>query len=141
MHGLGVNPSDNRLYVASHPGVFRETSSGFELVGDRQQDTMAFTVTGNDTFLGSGHPDLAETDQPVLLGLIKSTDAANSWNALSLAGESDFHTLERGADRLYGHDSNDDFLKVTQDHQQWALLFRRPGLIDLGSTPTSPGTC
>ncbi len=65
VHGLGINPADERLYVASHLGVFRQTDDGFELVADRQQDTMAFTVTGPDTFLASGHPDLRETDKPV----------------------------------------------------------------------------
>jgi hypothetical protein len=60
VHGLGVNPADDRLYVASHVGVFRQTDQGFERVADRWQDTMAFTVEGPDHFLGSGHPDTRE---------------------------------------------------------------------------------
>ena len=115
VHGLGINPADDRLYVASHMGVFRQTDAGFERVADRWQDTMAFTVTDDDTFLASGHPDLRETDKPVHLGLIESTDAAESWEALSLEGEADFHALEPATDRLYGYDSNNGVLKVTRD--------------------------
>ena len=139
VHGLGVNPSDNRLYVASHLGVFRQTSSGFERIADRYQDTMAFTVIGDDTFLASGHPDLRETDKPGHLGLIKSTDAGNSWKALSLEGKSDFHALEPAGDRLYGYDSNDGTLKVTQDQQDWARVQRLRGLVDLAVNPTDLG--
>ena len=119
VHGLGINPANGQLYVASHMGVFKETDAGFVRVADRWQDTMAFTVTGDDTFLASGHPDLRETEKPAHLGLIETTDAAQTWNALSLEGESDFHALEPAADRLYGYDSVNGILKVTFDQRRW----------------------
>lgn len=137
VHGLAINPANNRLYVASHMGVFQKTSDGFERIADRYQDTMAFTVTGNDTFLASGHPDLRETDKPVHLGLIESTDAAKTWKALSLEGEADFHALEPAQDRVYGYDSNNGVLKVTRDKQQWSDIARM-GVIDLAVDPDNP---
>ncbi len=137
VHGLGINPADERLYVASHLGVFRQTDDGFELVADRQQDTMAFTVTGPDTFLASGHPDLRETDKPVHLGLIESTDSADSWQSLSLEGEADFHALEPAANRVYGYDSQAGVVKVTRDRQEWEDIAQLP-VIDLAVDPDDP---
>lgn len=55
VHGLGVDPGDNTLYVASHFGVFRVTDDGErQRVADRWQDTMGFAVIGPGHFLGSG---------------------------------------------------------------------------------------
>jgi hypothetical protein len=138
VHGLGINPADDRLYVASHMGVFKQTGDGFERVADRWQDTMAFTVTGDDTFLASGHPDVRETDKPAHLGLIETTDAAKTWNSLSLEGEADFHALEPAGDRLYGYDSANGVLKVTADHRKWRDIARL-GVIDLAVDPDDPG--
>jgi len=78
VHGLGVNPSDGALFVATHTGLFRTGAQETEAkrVADRFQDTMGFTVIGPDRFLGSGHPDGRE-HLPPFLGLIESTDAGN----------------------------------------------------------------
>src|ERR687895_1117732 len=46
VHGLGVNPEDGALYIATHTGLWRvgpeERRAGRG--GDRLQDTMGFTV-------------------------------------------------------------------------------------------------
>ena len=61
IHGLGINPSDQRLYVATHYGLFRIAEDDApQRVGDSMQDFMGFTVTGADEFLASGHPDPGE---------------------------------------------------------------------------------
>ncbi|MEM5462035.1 hypothetical protein VSR69_46105, partial [Paraburkholderia phytofirmans] len=80
---------------------------------------------------------LRETDQPVHLGLIESTDAAKTWEGLSLQGEADFHALEPAGDRLYGYDSNNGVLKITRDKQRWADL-ARVGVTDLAVNPDDP---
>lgn len=55
---------------------------------------MGFTVTGPKTFLGSGHPDFDKDPQlPPRMGLIRSADAALTWQPVSLTGEVDFHAL------------------------------------------------
>ncbi len=93
VHGLGVNPADGALIVATHYGSFRIAADGDEAdrIGTSLQDTMGFTVVGPDHFLGSGHPDVAGSvaGQPGPLGLIESTDAGASWTALSLRGRAD----------------------------------------------------
>lgn len=120
VHGLGVNPADGVLYVASHNGVFRLPPGGEpEQIAGRSQDTMGFTIVGPDHFLGSGHPDPSEPDQPSHLGLVESTDAARTWRPLSLAGAADFHALEAAHARVYGYDSQTRRLMVSGDRTNW----------------------
>ena len=109
MHGLGINPADGSLIVATHYGSFRIPVGQNEAtrIGGDYQDTMGFTVEGPNHFLGSGHPDLAgmRAGQPAQLGLIESTDAGETWTALSLSGEVDFHGLAFAHDQVYGWDA------------------------------------
>ena len=114
VHGLGVNPKDRALFVATHTGLFRapEGEQTAERVADRYQDTMGFTVVGPDRFLGSGHPDARE-GLPPFLGLIRSTDAGETWREVSLMGQVDFHVLEASGSHVYGFGSDYE----TQDVQ------------------------
>ena len=107
VHGLGVNPADGALFVATHTGLFRAPQGEMRArrVADRFQDTMGFTVTGPDRFLGSGHPDGRE-GLPPFLGLIRSNDAGRTWQPVSLLGERDFHVLEAAGPRVYGYGSD-----------------------------------
>lgn len=109
VHGLGVNPSDEALFIATHTGLFRAAKGERRArrVANRFQDTMGFTVTGPDDFLGSGHPD-GRDDLPPFLGLIRSTDAGRTWKPVSLLGERDFHVLEAAGPRIYGYGSDFD---------------------------------
>ena len=108
IHGVGVNPADDSVVVATHTGLFRAGpgEQRARRVGDRRQDTMGFTVVGPDRFLGSGHPD-ARDDLPPLLGLIRSDDAGRSWQPVSLLGEADFHVLRTSGRRVYGVNATD----------------------------------
>jgi hypothetical protein len=107
VHGLGVNPGDRALFIATHTGLFRAADGDLraERVADRYQDTMGFTVLGPDRFLASGHPDGRER-QPPFLGLIESRDAGRTWRSVSLRGRRDFHVLEASGDRVYGFGSD-----------------------------------
>ena len=107
VHGLGVNPADGALFIATHTGLFRAGPGERKAVrvGDRFQDTMGFTVVGPDRFLGSGHPDGRE-DLPPFLGLIRSANAGRSWQPVSLLGERDFHVLEAAGRHVYGYGSD-----------------------------------
>ena len=136
VHGLGINPADGALYVAGHFGVFRMEDGTPERVADRWQDTMAFTIAGPDTFLASGHPDLQE-DLPPHLGLIESTDAAETWKHLSLQGEADFHALEVVGDRIYGYDATSGRLMTTTDRTTWETIATGP-YVDLAAWPSRP---
>jgi hypothetical protein len=137
IHGLGVNPADRSLIVATHTGLFRAgpAERRAERIGDRHQDTMGFTVVGRNEFLGSGHPDLRD-DLPPLLGLIRSQDGGRSWQSISLLGEADFHVLRATGRRIYGFDATHGRLMVSGDGgRSWAE--RRPPapLIDLAVDP------
>ena len=146
VHGLGVNPADGALFIASHSGLFRAgpTEKSSRRVAGINQDTMGFTVIGPDRFLGSGHPDL-RTKQPPFLGLIESTTAGNSWKPISLYGKADFHVLESSGRRVVGYGSDFETrreqLLVSDDAgKTWSA--RRPPmpLIDLAVSPSDRDT-
>lgn len=140
IHGLGVNPADSALYVATHTGLFR-MERGFdriERIGDRRQDTMGFTVVGPDHFLGSGHPDLRD-GLPPLLGLIESRDAGRSWEPVSLLGKADFHALRTTGSLIHGYDASGERLMESTDGGRTWTMTRPPGPVaDVVVDPDDP---
>lgn len=110
MHGLGVDDGASTVYVATHGGLYSipEEVSGAaptisdltSPIADRAQDTMGFTFL-DGTMYGSGHPDPQNPEgNPPNLGLITSTDNAQTWKSVSLRGDVDFHDIAaaRGSD-------------------------------------------
>lgn len=145
VHGLGVDPQDGALMIATHTGLFRAPPGErtARRVGGLYQDTMGFTIIGAGRFLGSGHPGAADTDEPPFLGLIESRDGGRSWRSVSLRGRVDFHVLEASGRRVVGFGS--DFgsrrpvLLVSSDAgRTWRE--RRPPepLVDLALMPGNP---
>ncbi|MGH3102528.1 MAG: F510_1955 family glycosylhydrolase [Gaiellaceae bacterium] len=145
VHGLGVNPANGALFIATHTGLYRveEGERTAERVGDRYQDTMGFTIVGANRFLGSGHPDLDEAREqnlPPLLGLIESTDAGESWEPISLRGEADFHVLRFAGEHVYGYDASNDRLLVSGDRgRSWDELEKPGPVVDLAVAPSTQG--
>lgn len=143
VHGLGINPKDGALFIATHTGLWRtppgETRA--ERVGENAQDTMGFTIIGGDRFLGSGHPDRrqhVEEGLPPLLGLIESTDGGESWQPISLLGEADFHVLRSRGRRIYGFDATNERLLFSRDAgRTWTE--RRPPtpFLDMAVNPSN----
>lgn len=122
LHGLGVDPDDGVLYAATHSGLFRVPEQAApQRVANRAQDTMGFTVTGDGTFLASGHPDYREDGdlRPPLLGLLRSRDVGQTWQRLSLRGEADFHALQAAHGQVYGYDSTSQTFMVSRDGRRW----------------------
>ena len=143
VHGLGVNPKDGALFVATHTGLFRapEGQSEAKRVAGRYQDTMGFTVVGPDHFLGSGHPDGRE-QLPPFLGLIESRDAGATWRPVSRLGQSDFHVLEAAGRRVYGFGSSfetrkPEFLVSGDGGRSWAERQPPSELISLAIDPAN----
>lgn len=136
VHGLGVDPADDTLYVASHFGVFRVEEGERTRIADRWQDTMGFVVVGPGHFLGSGHPDPREK-LPPSLGLVESTDAGETWEPVSLLGEADLHSIEMAGDTIYAYDSASQALIVSEDRQRWDTIAQLLPLLDIA---TKPGT-
>lgn len=140
VHGLGVNPKDRALYIATHTGLFRvgRGESRAARVGDSDQDTMGFTIVGPDRFLGSGHPGQDENGPP-LLGLIRSDDAGRNWQPVSLSGAADFHVLRFARGRVFGFDSANGRLMVSRDAgETWDERPPPAPLIDLAVDPEDP---
>jgi hypothetical protein len=144
VHGLGLNPADDALFIATHTGLFRapEGEDEAKRVVDTFQDTMGFTVTGPNEFLGSGHPDLQQ-NLPPYLGLIRSRDAGKSWEPVSLEGDADFHVLEAAGERIYGFGSDfqsrqQQFLASDDGGDSWDALEPPDTLISLAINPRDP---
>ncbi len=144
VHGLGVNPADGALFVATHTGLFRaaEGEEKARRVADRYQDTMGFTIAGPNRFLGSGHPD-GRDRLPPFLGLIRSTDAGRTWTPVSLQGEADFHILEAEGRRVYGFGSDfetrrEQLLVSDDGGKRWSARRTPASLIALDVAPDDP---
>jgi photosystem II stability/assembly factor-like uncharacterized protein len=144
VHGLGVNPADGALFIATHTGLYSvgEGERKAKRVGDRYQDTMGFSVVGANRFLGSGHPDFNEAreeDLPSRLGLIESTDSGESWEPISLLGKADFHVLRSAGERVYGYDASNERLLASADRgRTWDELDKPGAIVDLAVAPLTP---
>ena len=142
VHGLGVDPADGVLYAATHFGLWRIPERGTATrVADRFQDTMGFTVVGPGTFLGSGHPDFQmDPDLPTRLGLIRSADAGESWESVSLSGAADFHVLRALRGRIVGWDAGSGHVMVSEDEGRSWQTRSTLDLRDLVVSPATPET-
>jgi hypothetical protein len=144
IHGLGRNPADDTLIIATHTGLFRLASDDRspERIAGLYQDTMGFAVVGPDHFLGSGHPGSAENDPP-FLGLIESRNAGRKWRPISLRGDVDFHVLEAQGESVYGFGSDWDtrearFLRSDDRGRTWTRLTPPEELLGLAIDPQDP---
>lgn len=117
VHGIARDPSDGVVLLATHYGLFRVQDGELVSVGPTV-DLMGFTLAPEGRYLASGHPG-AGSDLPEPVGLIESTDQGQSWTVLSRGGESDFHALTAGADRIVGFDGE---LRMSTDGQNWEIL-------------------
>ncbi|EGX61048.1 MULTISPECIES: F510_1955 family glycosylhydrolase [Streptomyces] len=117
VHGLGIDPADGRVYVATHDGVHTVAKGQKpKLVGDRKDDFMGFTVTGTNTFIASGH-GAPGSDRPGNVGLIDTKDAGQTWTSRSLSGEADFHSLDSAEGTVYGYEGGR--IRVSDDLKRW----------------------
>ena len=133
VHGVGVNPADKALYLASHSGLFRSApgASTATRVEAPEQDLMGFTIAGPDRFMASGHPGAGQ-DGPSSLGLIESRDRGRTWRPVSLEG-SDLHLLRAAGEAVYAFDGE---LRVSRDGgRSWEERSAPAGLIDLAIDP------
>lgn len=140
IHGLGVDPRDGTLFIATHHGLFaaREGERRAQRFGDSRQDIMGFSVVGPGHFIGSGHP-APDQDLPANLGLIRSQDGGRSWDSVSLSAEADFHALESSGERIYGFDGTHGRLMVSDDGgASWAQRSPPAAMFGLAIDPRDP---
>lgn len=136
-HGIGADPADGTLYVATHTGLYSLPAgeTRYTRVRETFEDLMSFSVAGPGRLLASGHPDVQEAVKrglPPHLGLVESTDGGTSWTTLGLQGKADFHLLRVGGDTVYGVDATSGRLMSTTDNgRTWGLLELPGRLVDL----------
>ncbi|MGW7170062.1 F510_1955 family glycosylhydrolase [Streptomyces sp. NPDC054884] len=133
VHGLGVDPADGRVYVATHSGLYTLAKGQKpKLVGDSKDDFMGFTVTGEKTFVASGH-GAPGSDRPGNVGLIETKDAGRTWTSRSLSGKADFHSLEFAKGTVYGYEGGR--IRISSDLKTWDDRATLEAL-DLGVSPS-----
>ncbi|QJY47815.1 F510_1955 family glycosylhydrolase [Pseudonocardia broussonetiae] len=138
VHGLGIDPADDTVFVATHDGLFRSSPGGaLERADSTGRDLMGFTITGPGAFLSSGHPGPGEqVANP--LGVVESTDAGATWTALGLAGQVDFHALEAVPGAVYGYDATNRVLRASTDGgHSWDTRVALAAL-DIAADPADP---
>jgi hypothetical protein len=118
VHGLGIDPGDGALLLATHTGLIEVGDDGALSQPGPVIDLMGFSVAGVDHYLASGHPGL-RVDLPQPVGLIESTDGGQTWTPLSRAGESDFHALTAADAGVLGFDGA---LRRSADGRTWEEL-------------------
>ncbi len=139
IHGLDINPSDERLYVATHTGTYRLEDDGTPTrVGGHRDDFMGFRVVGPDEFIASGHP--ADADRPNPLGFIRSRDGGKTWETRSLEGQSDLHAIDtHDAGTVTALDSTRNAVIQSDDQGlTWRERWRQTHLLDIAAMPDSP---
>lgn len=138
VHGIGRNPADDSVMLATHYGLWRLDDGGDpELVGEYRHDLMGFSVVGADHFVASGHPNGAP-DLPPHLGLIETTDGGKSWRSVSLLGDVDFHALHAGEKQTWGWNSQDGSLMVSDDRSEWDTRAEGVAMLDFAVAPDDP---
>lgn len=137
IHGLGL--SGGRLFIATHTGLFTVEQGTTKAVryGRSRQDVMGFSVLDDGRFLGSGHPAPGER-LPPNLGLIRSSDAGQSWQPISLEGDADFHVLESQGTRVFGYDGSGARLMVSSNRGRTWTQHGLPPLLSLAIDPADP---
>jgi hypothetical protein len=92
VHGVGVDPGDGALLLATHEGLFEVGDGGAVTPVGPVTDLMGFAVAGAGHYVASGHPGL-RVNLPNPVGLLESTDGGATWEPVSRQGQSDFHAL------------------------------------------------
>ncbi|WP_426737485.1 F510_1955 family glycosylhydrolase [Plantibacter sp. 2H11-2] len=161
VHGLAADPSTGQTYAATHngvwllptgalpdtylPGVYRSDITSPIQVADRAQDTMGFTLASPGLLYASGHPDPAEQPElnPPNLGLIASDDGAETWQTVSLRGETDFHDLDvatqaDGTPIIYGYDATTSTIRRSIDNGGSWIPGAQLELRDLATDTSDP---
>lgn len=119
VHGI-VDSGDGVVLLGTHTGLYTLTEDGTVTgpVGGIDLDAMGLTASG-DTLYASGHPGPAtptELGAPHL-GIVRSTDAGQTWEPVSFTGEEDFHVLTTTPDGvLHGIGSSSRVLRSSGDH-------------------------
>ncbi|PUB13370.1 F510_1955 family glycosylhydrolase [Paenisporosarcina sp. OV554] len=150
IHGLGYPGSGDALMLASHHGpLLYEEGTWKETTGEKH-DYMGFQAV-DDGFVSSGHPEPG-SDYENPLGLLKSTDAGETFKQYAFAGEIDFHYLAASyhTNRIYVFnemptDKLENGFFYTDDYgQKWTTMdlngFEAEMISNMAAHPDTPET-
>ena len=132
IHNLAL--VEGAVYLGTHNGMWMEQpDQSVVQVSEVPFDVMGLARSG-DRWLASGHAGVG-LDPHANLGLQESTDDGRTWQAVSLAGEIDFHRLVASGDVVIGLSSSDGVLmKSTDGGRSWKSSARSP-IYDLALDP------
>jgi photosystem II stability/assembly factor-like uncharacterized protein len=146
---LSVNPRDGAIFLASNTGLFRVPKEGgkpVKVVGrlttpngeGAVSESLVAKFSGPDELIGSGHPS-GDSTLPPALGLIRSSDAAKTWESVSELGTSDFHALSRAGGILVAPLYGQAQILLSRDEGKTFEPRVAPmALVDLAADPADP---
>lgn len=106
VHGLAVDRGANRVYLATHDGLFAlQNDTELQQVGSSRDDFMGFSPhpTDPNVLLSSGHPKRGGN-----IGFQRSDNKGETWKKISNgnpSGPADFHAMmvhPANPDHIYG---------------------------------------
>jgi photosystem II stability/assembly factor-like uncharacterized protein len=130
INSLTVDPGDGTLMIGSGPALYRLSPGAREaeritgkLSTPQGEGTVSGTLilrfTGPGHLLASGHPEGGSL--PENLGLIRSRDHGDTWEAFAGLGEADYHELEIAGKLLVGVNADSPDIQVSSDGgRTWA---------------------
>ncbi len=113
---------DGSLLIGTHTGVAEidPVSGAVRKLGVSQDDFMGLAGTA-DLLVASGHPGV-DSVLPDPVGLIRSTDGAETWETVSLTGEIDFHSLAIDGDQVAGSATAGELLYSEDAGSSWTTI-------------------
>jgi photosystem II stability/assembly factor-like uncharacterized protein len=133
LHGIGLDPENDRLYLASHFGLFALEDGQMHQVGEERSDLMGFTINPNDPseIFVSGHPQGGGN-----LGLLHSTDEGVTFEQIFTGVDDeivDFHGMTiNPADPDWFYGAFMGFIYRSEDRGNTFTAFQAQGLDQTG---------
>ena len=93
-HGIGYSADGSQILIPNHFGIAVYSEGRWSTVPGPAHDYMGFVVT-RDFIFTSGHV-AGSRGVTSLLGLMRSGDGGQSWIALGLEGQGEFHLVAAG---------------------------------------------
>jgi hypothetical protein len=123
---LAVDPKDGTLVIGTGLGLFRaekgarkaERVTGELTTPDGSgpvSSNLVVRFTAPGELLGSGHPEGSGTPLPENLGLMRSTDAGDSWEPISALGDADYHLIQARGDHVIAVRAEETDIGVSTD--------------------------
>jgi photosystem II stability/assembly factor-like uncharacterized protein len=125
VHGIVPDPTSDGFLIGTHEGIYTASADGESVapVDGPGFDAMGLTAVG-DVLLASGHPgpDTPPDLGAPHLGIIRSTDGAQTWTPLAFTGSKDFHVLTAAPDgTVFGLPTDSPKLLHSRDAgESWA---------------------